>query len=272
LPSLAAGKSGSGLIWFVSKDAIGALTSAGKATLYPASVGTPCKAFDVPQSIALGPNGEPWYTETICNNHGIGTLVGAKASNVVFQVDNNRNPIYSFSSASQHQIALGSDGNLFFVAVSCGVVNKLCEGPKNYAVGRLTPKGVATFLNLPLTPACTAGYIVPGGDGNLWFVTCAPGAKTSAVYRITPAGVVTRFGGLTTAVSDVAQGPDGNLYCTYPGGIARLLTTGTQIGRVDYYYAIAGVPGTGPIGVGSNGLLYVGNSAHAIDPIVPPSP
>ncbi len=259
--SLAPGKAGSGLIWFASKAALGSLSTAGKTTLYDTTVGA-CKAAYVPHSVALGPNGNPWFTEAACGNAGIGTLAGGKPVNYLFPLDSSKHPKYALSSAAQHQIVTGGDGNLWFVAV----------GSTQYAIGRITPKGALSFLDLKLPVTCPSAYLARGGDGNVWFVTCAAGGKASTVVRVTPAGVTTAFAGVTTVANDIAEGPDGNVYFTDLGEIARLVTTGSQIGRVDYYYPTANTPSTNSIGTGPDGLLYATNAGGFVDQIRPPSP
>ncbi len=270
--SLAPGKAGSDLIWFASKSALGSLSTAGKTTLYATTVGA-CEAAYVPHSVTLGPNGNPWYTQTGCGNAGIGTLAGGKPVSYLFPLDANKNPAYALSAAAQHQIVTGGDGNVWFVAISCGAVSTAsCTGSTQYAVGRITPKGALTFLDLKLPVTCPTAYLAPGGDGNVWFVTCAAGGKASTVVRITPALVATTFAGVTTVANDIAEGPDGNVYLTDSGEIARLVTTGSQIGRVDYYYPTANVPSTNSIGTGPDGLLYATNAGAFVDKISPPSP
>jgi hypothetical protein len=270
--SLAPGKAGSGLIWFASQAALGSHSTTGKTTFYKTTIG-PCKAAYVPHSVALGPNGNPWYTEAGCGNAGIGTLAGGKPVDYLFPLDASKNPAYVLSSAAQHQIVTGHDGNVWFVAISCGPIgNPSCTGSTQYAIGRITPKGALTFLDLKIPVTCPTAYLAPGGDGNVWFVTCAAGGKTSTVVRITPARVSTAFAGVTTVANDIAEGPDGNLYITDNGEIARLVTTGSQIGRVDYYYPTANVPSLNSIGAGPDGLLYATNAGAFIDQIRPPSP
>jgi hypothetical protein len=267
--SLAPGRAGSASIWFASKAALGALSAAGKATLYKTTVGA-CKAAYAPSSIALGPGGNPWFGEAGCGRYGIGTLVAGKVADYLFPLDASKKSEYSLSAATQRQLATGRDGNLWFVAVSCGLVQARCAGPPQYALGRITPKGALSFLPLKIPATCPAAYVASAGDGNVWFVAC--GAGKSTVLRVTPAGAVTAFGGLTTVANDVAEGPDGNLYVTGAGEIARLLTTGPQLGRVDFYYPPLGAPNLDSIGVGNDRLIYATDAGGFVDQIRPPSP
>jgi hypothetical protein len=270
-PALAPGKAASGEIWFASRAALGSLTTAGKATLYKTTIGT-CKSAYVPYSLALGPDGNPWFTEAGCGRYGIGTLAAGKIANYLFPLDPAKKPAFKLSAATQRQIVTGHDGNLWFVTVSCGLVATSCVGPPQYAVGRITPKGVLTYLQLKLPVTCAAAYLAPGGDGSVWFATCAPGAKKSTVLRITAAGVVTAFAGLTTVANDLIEGSDGNLYFTDLSEIGRLTTTGSQVGRVDYYYPTLGVASTNSIGLGNDGFLYATNASGYVDKVELPAP
>src|SRR5438128_1257648 len=77
-------------------------------------------------------------------------------------------------------IATGADGNLWFTE----------QVP---AIGRITPSG--TITEFPIDDRVTSFgtsspyYITGGPDGNLWFTD----NNDAAVYRITTAGVITRF-------------------------------------------------------------------------------
>ncbi len=67
--------------------------------------------------------------------------------------------------------------------------------------------------------------IAKGPDGNMWFTEF----NGNQIGRITPAGVVTEFGGLTgTSPASIAAGPDGNMWFTEFIGkkIGRISPTG----------------------------------------------
>jgi virginiamycin B lyase len=84
-----------------------------------------------------------------------------------------------------------------------------------------------TEINIP-TAASAPNGIVPGPDGNVWFVEANVTANN--LGRVTPAGALTEFP-VPTAGSflfGIAAGPDGNLWFTeYVGDkIGRMTTAG----------------------------------------------
>jgi len=74
-----------------------------------------------------------------------------------------------------------------------------------------------TEFTIPTAPSSPSG-IASGPDGALWFTESS--SEVNKIGRITTAGVITEFGGLTAAVSgisgpvDIAAGQDGRLWFT----------------------------------------------------------
>ncbi len=156
-------------------------------------------------------------------------------------------------------IALGADGNIWFVEVSgsrfgrvtpAGVVTDFSTGsgistgarPWGIAagddgnlwfteesgnrVGRILPgPRQATEFSTGISPASGPRGIAAGPDGNVWFAEDA-----GRIGRITPAGVVTEFStGITPGSRPlgISIGPDGNLWFTeLQGGIGRITPAG----------------------------------------------
>jgi virginiamycin B lyase len=116
---------------------------AGVVTLYP----TPLSNLGGPSRLAVGADGNFWYTEIDGSHVGRMTPAGA---------------VTEFpTSASTNGITAGPDGNVWFTDANSGT------GVPNY-LGRVTPAGVVTEFQVP-TLDCNAMRITAGPDGNLWF-------------------------------------------------------------------------------------------------------
>jgi hypothetical protein len=274
--SVAAGKAGSGLIWYAANRAVGSLAATGKRSVYPTTFDKTCHIRYEPYSIATGPDGNPWFTETLCHASGIATLRGGKIYDFPFPVDRNKNPVYSVTPIAQDQIVSGRDGNLWIALAYCGLSHSVCAGVgASPALVRVNPRtGSPTFYVLGKSyDSCLESYLADGGDGNVWLATCSPKGQTaSTLIRVTPAGSLTAFGGVTTGVDALAEGADGNLYFTDQGELGRFVTRGPELGRVDYYYPTKYQPSTNGVGQGNDGYFYVTNNGGIIYRVAPPSP
>ena len=204
---------------------IGRITTAGVVTnLYPTLT-----AGAAPTAIAMGPDGNLWFSESGASQVGRITTAGVMTE---FPLpDTTRNfdiapgpgglwvPLFGAPPPPQidadypipfaglpYEIASGSDGALWFAS--------------NNQLGRSTTAGTITAF--PLGYGGFAQSVVSGPDGNLWFTD--PNQK---IGRMTTAGVVTTF----TTVGDptrLAVGPDGALWFTEGGAnrIGRMTTAG----------------------------------------------
>lgn len=174
--------------------------------------------------IALGPDGNLWFTESGHNQIGRVTHRG-----VVTEF------ILPTANARPTDITEGPDGAMWFTEGPVGTIGRIAMngrvtevrfGPSNMADGITAgPDGNIwftetaadkvwrfdlagrTFTDFVIpTPESSPLQITAGPDGNLWFT------ETERIGRITPAGTVTEFGeGLGHAYA-ITAGPDGNVW------------------------------------------------------------
>jgi streptogramin lyase len=172
-----------------------------------------------PGGVALGPDGNIWFTEP--RNDKIARITPAGRVRVFAIPTPERTPT---------GITAGRDGNLWFTETD--------------KIGRITPRGKVTEFPLP-PPAPMAGEGAPaqnpfltglvgldpygitaGHDGNVWFTEWLG----NRVGRITPSGAITEFR-IPTAESrpyGITAGPEGNLWFVEENGnkVARVTPSG----------------------------------------------
>ncbi len=208
-------------------------------------------------SLATGPNGNLWFTQTNLGVIGEATPAGAMSqvsglshpgAGIAEGPDGNMwvaepgtpaiarvtpsGTVTEFplaNGAQPEDIVAGPDGNLWFT-----------EEGNNGAIGRITTNGTVQLFTAGLTSNSQPDQIALGPDGNLWFTE----ANNGAIGRITPSGVITQFslpvigGPGTYKPQDIVAGPDGNLWFTEqgsngaigrvtPGGLVTQFTTTT---------------------------------------------
>jgi len=181
-----------------------------------------------PSAIAMGPDGNLWFTE---DANAIGRIT---TKGVVTEF-----PIPT-SDSDPSGITPGADGNIWFT-----------ERVGNN-IGRITPTGTITEFPIPTSNSGPVG-IVEGSDGNLWFTEF----NTGKIGRITTKGKIKEFQ-IQTKLSEpfgIAAGSDGNLWFTESGA--------DQIGQITTGGAITEFPISGPgtlppLGItgGSDGNLW----------------
>jgi virginiamycin B lyase len=139
-----------------------------------------------PTRLALGPEGNVWFTEMQEDKVGRITPTGAIQ---MFQLPPGTRPL---------EIALGADGYLW--------VTEQNDDPE--ALGRIDASG--QYTRFPLEQEVYAGALAAGPDGRLWFAS-GPGA----IARMTPSGRVSRIElPQATNVVDIVAGPDGSVWYT----------------------------------------------------------
>ena len=137
---IAAGRDGN--LWFTEESSqasrIGRITPSGVITEFSKGI-TPGSE---PATIAAGPDGNMWFTEVA------GRVGRITPKGVVSE--------FPDGGHSAGGITAGPDGNLWFTLAL------------DNEIGRITPGGVITKLNIPTSNSLPAD-ITAGPDGNLWF-------------------------------------------------------------------------------------------------------
>jgi streptogramin lyase len=229
-----------------------------------------------PLGIAVGSDGNLWFTEVAGSRFGRVTPAGAVTD---FSTGSG------ISTNSQPwSIAPGPDGNVWFAEVnrvgrifpslatatefSVGIspgagIRGVAGGPDGNVwftedggnrIGRITPAGTVTEFSAGISAGSRPQAIVAGPDGNLWFTEM----DGNRIGRITPAGTVTEFpGGITpnSRPSGITAGPDGNLWFTELAGnrIGRSTTIG---GVTEFPAGTAPNSGFRDIAPGPDGNLW----------------
>jgi streptogramin lyase len=248
-----------------------------------------------PSSIAAGPDGNLWFTES--DDEHIGRI-------------SPRGRIAEFQLPTEHaglgQIATGPEGSLWFTEPKAGKIGRItptgqvselplpswhgepgwhaepraiAAGPEGNVwftrsrgsrrlsrvsehsparIGRITPTGEVIEFPLP-NPESEPRGIVAGPDGNLWFiVSIGMGSQRLAIGRITPAGELTEFpveGGQGWP-GGIAAGPDGNVWFTTGGIFGRHVGRITPRGRVTLFAIPSRSSVSSAIAPGPDGNLW----------------
>ncbi|HYC92079.1 MAG TPA: BACON domain-containing carbohydrate-binding protein [Thermoanaerobaculia bacterium] len=252
-------------VWFTApnENVIGRLETAdGSAVLF-----TLPQANSRPLDIVAGPDAM-WFTEET------GDRIGRIDGNGVIQEFPVPTP-----GLKPTAITYGADGNFWFT---------LFAGDK---VARMTTAGAFTEFALPVS-GCGPGGIAAGSDGNL-YITCQttnqvlrmslggtvtgtfpvdgnePRAITAAPdgnlwfstyvahFRLTPAGVMTKFDGFPSAggALERAAGPDGALWDANYNSIVR-----TTLDGVAHRFNFPGTVNSRAISGGPDGKIWFGDS------------
>ncbi len=185
-------------IWFTDvNDYIGRATTQGSVTEYPIPT-----AGVVPEGIAVGLDGNLWFTE-FTGGDKIGRIAPGGVITEYRLPNTGSEPV---------SIVSGPDGALWFTEAAG-------------RIGRIDLMGNLTEYPLPTSIGGPQGITV-GPDGALWFTEQAVGQ----IARITTSGMVTEFNTLPMGAAPlmIASGPDLALWFTDPGNnkIGRITTLG----------------------------------------------
>jgi virginiamycin B lyase len=147
-----------GAMWFAADGTatIGRVTSTGALTLYP---GIGRRANDLPHGVAVGPDGNLWWT--------------ALQSNLIWVTDLHGNVVHAYTiptaASAPWGIVAGRDGALWFTEWS---------GNK---IGRVTTNGVFSEYPIPTPKAHPQGLAI-ATNGTIWFTE----AGANKIGRIAP--------------------------------------------------------------------------------------
>jgi virginiamycin B lyase len=164
----------------------------------------------MPRAIALGADGNIWFGEFAGGKIGRITPPGVITE---FQIPT--------PDSGPRALAAGPDGNVWFSEFNAG------------KIGRITPDGKITEFALPRSNT-GPGDITAGADGNMWFLELngqMDGRKVEGnrVGRITMDGTITEFQipSQTGSPTNIAVGPDRNIWFTKGGVVGRVTPEGT---------------------------------------------
>jgi streptogramin lyase len=156
-----------------------------------------------PRSIAAGPDGGLWFTESTSAEISHISTAGTITSTTLA------------ANSDPYAIAQGPDGNMWFTQAAVGAS----------AIGKITPAGVVTLFTVGLTAGAQPEGITAGPDGNLWFTEFS-GRR---IGRISTDGSISEY--LLPVSSQplgITTGPDGRIWFTDFGAnkIGAISTSG----------------------------------------------
>jgi virginiamycin B lyase len=214
----------------------------GTATEYSSGLPSTPYAANL-NGIALGPDGNIWYTATNIYSH-IGKMTpSGVVTNYVLS---------TYTDQNIGSVAKGSDGNIWFVDgspsastpqivkmnTSGAVLNRyymptnhpvlnLSLGPDgnlwfaegSYRVGTITPSGTITEYSVVWGSNSIPNIrnITAGPDGNLWYTSEDTGGNYSGIGKVTTSGVSTFYqipNAIQTQLGGITGGSDGNVWFT----------------------------------------------------------
>ena len=163
-----------------------------------------------PQGIAVGPDGNLWFTEPGADR------IGKITTGVVSEFRAGITP-----GSQPEEIVAGPDGNLWFTEPGADRIGKITTA------GVVTEYRVGTPGSSPSNPD-GPNWIAAGPDGKLWFTERRPAGR---IWKITTGGVVTEYSAGITPGSypeGIAAGPDGKLWFVEDGAdrIGKITTAG----------------------------------------------
>jgi streptogramin lyase len=193
-----------GNLWFTEhgSDRIGRITPAGVISHFASGITSGAG----PWKIVPGPGGALWFTERDGERLGKITTAG-----VVTEYD-----IAADADGWLDDVVAGPDGNLWVTTYADRVL-------------KVTPSGAA--IAYPTTGGMVEGSsITVGPDDAMWFtLASSSGASTGRVGRITTGGQLSEVTtGITPGASRgaIAAGPDGNIWSTGYGRVAKITMGG----------------------------------------------
>ena len=248
-------------MWFVEQASefqagkIGRIDAAGHVTEYSLP-----DYHTSPVSIALGPDGNLWFTEAGLDNNrqgsdgtgfGINRIGEITPSGVLTEHDLPPIAVTQAATSSLGQIVSGPQGALWFAE------------PTDRALGRMTTDGAYTEFLVPSSVATTPLSLAATSDGALWFNSADQiGVPPSNESPPLGSGDIGRFvagSGLSATAATISAPPG----LSYSGPVATF--TATAPGPIGSYSATIDWGDGSPIAsatIVANGSSFVVSSAH----------
>ena len=269
-----------GNMWFTDvaynrevPDKIGRITPAGAIVEFPIP-GPTSLNFVGPSAIAVGPDGNLWFTDLSEGEQGR-TFIGriTPAGKITEFPIPTGSQVDLPEHSSPIDIAAGADGNLWFT-------DQGTDAEGRSLIGRITPAGSIVEFAIPVRGTAPTS-IALGAEGNMWFTQ----TDSNTVGRITTTGEITEYAtpGISGALDGITLGPDGNMWFTGTPGIdpiAWITTAGKVrtipldlIGSANPSSIVAGPDGdiwfTDPRGYSEIGLSYYSFIGRLVTPYAP---
>jgi virginiamycin B lyase len=216
-----------GAIWYLTREAIGRITTSGQVTEFPHErVLGPLG--NLSGAMGLGPDGSLWFIG------GTPGMVVAPALDRVGPTGEVSEIPFSTNDSLPQAITWGPDGDVWFTGGWDGVIGHvstaghfiefpvpghpgdIVSGPgevlwfaSEEGIGRISTTGQL----LPLVPfAGGARQIIAGPDGRLWF----SGGVEGVIGRVSPSGSTSKIALQSShrRLSDIATGPKGTVWFT----------------------------------------------------------
>lgn len=204
-----------------SAQSPGAGACIGPAAVTRHIVGTAPNQFGQVVPVAVGSDGNVWFTKEQAGKISKLTVPG----DVVTDYD------IPWGNPVNRPLVKGSDGNIWFTTVD------VTTGATTSKITRVTPSGSVAQFDIP---AFANGPMVAGPDGNIWFSENALGM--AKIAKITPAGTITEYPtSLFAVIQGLAKGSDGNIWFTPSGNGAGWIGKMTTAGVVTQYTLPASV-------------------------------
>jgi streptogramin lyase len=251
----------------------------GRALLSTAITALPIPPAGSIGPLTLGADGNLWYGRTESSGGILNLPVSGRVGRMTPTGAVTEYPLPS-GGYPVSRLTAGPDGNLWFTYDNGGGEYGPIGKAAPSTIGRITPTGDVTVFRTGLRPRSRPQEIVPGPEGNLWFVDAGTAHTMPEVGRITPQGAITEFPtGVQSplGLGGIAADPAGGVWFTQvfdlPHGDEE---SGGVLGRIDPSGALTSfgeAPGAfgAPVAAPDGNIWFVDESTHTttIDRVTP---
>ncbi len=234
-------------VWYTGSGSAGnvrvvKMTNSGASTTYlnPGHVAGSGVGLDdgYPRSIAKGSDGNIWYSQSDPNR-----IVKMSVEGTIL----NHYPLPPLTNAA-FNLTLGTDGALWYSS--------------GYKIGKITTSGIVTEYSVYNGSSSSITGLAADPNGDMWFTQYTPGSDNSKnkIGKVASGGQITTYTvpGINsypyTNPSDIAYGPDGNLWFTEKHG--KKIGKMTPSGIFTMHSLPSGSSSPDKIVVGSDGAMW----------------